>query len=96
MPTKNGALPAPGLQPLPPHAAGARRFQAAFSRVIVLPRRGLRDVRDAPALTILPALLEKVASIRAHDPQGMDEAKKQLPAGIEYESSAYEAAQDAD
>ena len=34
------------------------------------------DMRDAPSLTILPALVDKGATIIAHDPQGIDEAKK--------------------
>lgn len=42
------------------------------------------DMRDAPALAILPSLLEKGAAIRAHDPQGMPEAAKLLPEGIHY------------
>lgn len=54
------------------------------------------DMRDAPAATILPALLEKGAVIRAHDPQGIEEAKKYLPDGIEYVGNAYEAADNAD
>ena len=54
------------------------------------------DMRDAPAITIIPALLEKGATIRVHDPQGMDEAKKYLPNPIEYASNAYEAAKNAD
>lgn len=54
------------------------------------------DMRDAPAITIVPALLEKGATIRVHDPQGMEEAKKHLPSSIEYAINAYEAAQNAD
>lgn len=54
------------------------------------------DMRDAPAATILPALLEKGARIRAHDPKGMEEARKYLPAGIEYLESPYDAVIDAD
>ncbi|PIE58560.1 MAG: UDP-glucose 6-dehydrogenase [Desulfobulbus propionicus] len=54
------------------------------------------DMRDAPSLTILPALLEKGAVIKAHDPKGMDEARVHLPAGIEYVQNAYEAADGAD
>ncbi|MCW5200870.1 UDP-glucose/GDP-mannose dehydrogenase family protein, partial [Desulfobulbus sp. F4] len=49
------------------------------------------DMRDAPALTILPALLEKGAKIRVHDPKGMDEARKYLSEGIEYAENAYAA-----
>lgn len=54
------------------------------------------DMRDAPAITILPALLERGAIIRAHDPQGMEEAKKYLPDDIIYVENAYEACTDAD
>ncbi len=54
------------------------------------------DMRDAPAATILPALLEKGARIRAHDPKGIEEARKYLPAGIEYLDSPYDAVIDAD
>jgi UDPglucose 6-dehydrogenase len=54
------------------------------------------DMRDAPAITIIPALLEKGARIKAHDPQGMVEAQKYLPQGIEYTQDAYEACKDAD
>jgi len=54
------------------------------------------DMRDSPALTILPALLEKGATLRAHDPQGMVEAKKLLPEGIDYVQDSYEACENAD
>jgi UDPglucose 6-dehydrogenase len=54
------------------------------------------DMRDAPALTILPALLEKGAAIRAHDPKGMEEAKEYLPEGIRYMEDAYTACAGAD
>jgi UDPglucose 6-dehydrogenase len=54
------------------------------------------DMRDAPSITILPALLEKGATIRAHDPQGIDEAKKYLPDSVKYVNNAYEACTGAD
>ncbi len=54
------------------------------------------DMREAPALAILPVLLEKGAIIRAHDPQGMDEAKHLLPEGITYCDDTYETAVGAD
>ena len=54
------------------------------------------DMREAPALAILPALLEKGAKIRAHDPQGMEEARDLLPQGIEYCNDVYEAIEGAD
>lgn len=37
------------------------------------------DLREAPALTILPALLEKGAELQVHDPQGMEEAAGIMP-----------------
>jgi UDPglucose 6-dehydrogenase len=54
------------------------------------------DMRDAPAISILPALLEKGAKIKAHDPKGMTEAQKYLPEGIDYTDSAYAACEEAD
>ncbi len=54
------------------------------------------DMRDAPALTILPALLEKGAHIRAHDPQGIDEAKRELPGDIVYCDNPYAAIEGTD
>ncbi len=54
------------------------------------------DMRDAPSLSILPPLMEKGARIRAHDPHGMEEAKKLLPAGIVYCQDVYEASEGAD
>jgi len=54
------------------------------------------DMRDAPSASILPALLEKGARIRAHDPKGMEEAKKYLPEAIEYVDTPYEAVENAD
>jgi UDPglucose 6-dehydrogenase len=53
-------------------------------------------MRDAPALSILPPLCDKGAKVRAHDPQGMDEAKSMLPRSLEYFDSAYAAITDAD
>jgi len=54
------------------------------------------DMRDAPALSILPPLLEKGAVIRAHDPQGVAEARHLLPADTEYAQDPYEVFRDAD
>ncbi len=53
------------------------------------------DLRDAPALSILPPLHEKGAKIQAHDPQGMEEAKKLFPE-FSYVQGVYEAADGAD
>tara|TARA_Y100000996_G_scaffold414801_1_gene406848 strand:- start:3032 stop:4348 length:1317 start_codon:yes stop_codon:yes gene_type:complete len=54
------------------------------------------DMRDAPSLTILPALIKNGAKIRAHDPEGMEQAEQLLPKEIEYFSDIYEMVTDAD
>lgn len=54
------------------------------------------DMRDAPALSILPPLLEKGALIRAHDPQGVAEARQLLPPHMEYTQDPYDVFRDAD
>ena len=53
------------------------------------------DMRDSPSLSILPRLVEAGATIRAFDPEGMDEARKLLP-GLEYCTDAYQAIDGAD
>ncbi|MBR4436676.1 MAG: UDP-glucose/GDP-mannose dehydrogenase family protein [Spirochaetia bacterium] len=54
------------------------------------------DMREAPSLVIVPELASAGAHIRACDPQGVKEARKLLPAGVEYLDSPYDAAKDAD
>ena len=54
------------------------------------------DMRDAPALSILPALLDKGATVKAHDPEGTEEAKKILPETLQYCDSINDAISDAD
>ncbi|MDF1615228.1 UDP-glucose dehydrogenase family protein [Desulfurivibrio dismutans] len=53
------------------------------------------DMREAPALTILPALLERGARLQVHDPQGMREAAGIMPE-CEYVDDPYAAAAGAD
>ncbi len=53
------------------------------------------DMRDAPALDIIPALLEAGATIVAFDPAGMHEAGKLLP-GVDWAEDAYAALEGAD
>ena len=53
------------------------------------------DMRESPSLDIVPALLAAGAKVRAHDPEGMDEAKKLLSA-VDYCPGPYEAMQGAD
>ena len=54
------------------------------------------DMRDSPSLAILPALADKGADISAHDPEGMEEAKKLLPESIRYCDSIDDAVGGAD
>jgi len=54
------------------------------------------DMRDAPALSILPALLEKGAKIRVHDPQGMANARLMLPKGIVFCDDQFDVFDEAD
>ena len=53
------------------------------------------DLRDAPALSILPPLFEKGAVLKVHDPQGMDEAREMFP-DFSYEDSPYAVCEGAD
>jgi UDPglucose 6-dehydrogenase len=52
------------------------------------------DMRDAPSLTIIPALRKNGATLRAYDPEGMGEARKHLD--IEFCRDAYQALAGAD
>ena len=54
------------------------------------------DMRDAPALSILPKLVENGARINAHDPQAMAEAKPLLPESVMYFDDPYAALAGAD
>jgi len=54
------------------------------------------DMRDAPSLEIVPRLVAAGARIRAHDPEGMEAARRLLPQEVEYCSGALDAATGAD
>ena len=54
------------------------------------------DMRDAPSLAIIPNLIDKGAVIHAHDPEGVEEAKKLLPEKVVYCDDIYAAVKDAD
>jgi len=53
------------------------------------------DMRDAPSLTIVPALVGGGAKVRVVDPQGEREGKDLLP-GVHWHEDPYKAAQNAD
>jgi UDPglucose 6-dehydrogenase len=54
------------------------------------------DMRDAPAIVIIDALLKAGASIQAHDPEAMDEARKIFGDRIGYFRRNYDALKGAD
>ena len=53
------------------------------------------DMRDAPSLDIVPALVAAGAQVRAYDPEGMEEARKEL-SDITMVEGPYEVADQAD
>lgn len=53
------------------------------------------DMRDAPSLDIVPTLIEAGATVRAYDPEAMEEASH-LMDGIEYMDNPYATLKDAD
>jgi UDPglucose 6-dehydrogenase len=53
------------------------------------------DMRDAPSLTIVPALVGGGAKVRVTDPQGRHEGEALLP-GVNWVDDAYKAARNAD
>jgi UDPglucose 6-dehydrogenase len=53
------------------------------------------DMRDSPALDIIPALQAMGATIQAFDPEGMHEASRMLT-GVTFRDGPYEAAEGAD
>ncbi len=54
------------------------------------------DMRDAPSIPIVARLVEEGASVRAFDPEGMDQARPLLPPEVVYCRNALDAAQGAD
>ena len=53
------------------------------------------DMREAPSIPLITALQDMGATVRAYDPAGMDQAKKELPT-LAYCQDPYACAQDAD
>jgi UDPglucose 6-dehydrogenase len=54
------------------------------------------DIREAPALYNIEALLEAGATIKAHDPEGMENVKRIIGEKIKYCITPYDAAEGAD
>ncbi len=54
------------------------------------------DIREAPSLSIIEALLRAGAVIRAHDPAAMEETKKRVGTTVKFFENNYEALKGAD
>jgi UDPglucose 6-dehydrogenase len=54
------------------------------------------DMRDSPSLAIIPNLVDKGAVIHAHDPQGMEEAREQLPGQVKFFDNIHDAVKGVD
>ena len=54
------------------------------------------DTREAPALSMIDALLKEGATVSAFDPEGMKNVKKQIGDVIDYSENQYDALKDAD
>ena len=57
---------------------------------------GTDDIREAPALYMIDALLSEGATVSAFDPEAMNNVKGQIGDKIVYAESQYEALKDAD
>jgi UDPglucose 6-dehydrogenase len=53
------------------------------------------DMRDAPSISVITALQDMGATVRAYDPAGMEQAKRVLE-HVDYADGPYECAKDAD
>ena len=53
------------------------------------------DMREAPSLTIIPAVMEQGAKVNVVDPKGLDEGEELLP-GVVWFDNPYEATKNAD
>lgn len=54
------------------------------------------DVREAAAITVIPALIAQGAKVKAYDPKGTENIKPLLPKSVIYSPSAFAAAKGAD
>lgn len=57
-------------------------------------KKNTNDTRVSPALSVIPWLLERGATVTASDPQAVDEIKPLLPTEVKYAEGPYEASKD--
>lgn len=78
------------------HLAGEQITSCTIAVLGLTFKANTDDMREAPALTILPLLHEAGATLRVYDPQGMTGAQALLPANITYCSTPLLATKQAD
>ena len=78
------------------HALGGSETDKAIGVLGLTFKPETDDMRDSPALSILPALIEKGATVKVHDPQGMSEARHLLPADVVYCGDQFDVFKNAD
>jgi UDPglucose 6-dehydrogenase len=66
----------------------------AFWGIAFKPRTD--DIREAPALTLIRKALEAGATVRAHDPVAMENARRELPASVQLFDDMYTTVEGAD
>ncbi len=54
------------------------------------------DVRESPGVRIIQELLERGATVQAHDPKAMDNGRRLFPSGVRFGPDAFEAVRQAD
>lgn len=54
------------------------------------------DIREAPAIEIIRGLLQLGATIRAYDPEAIDNMRNEFPQGVTFVESMYDALENAD
>jgi UDPglucose 6-dehydrogenase len=77
------------------HALGGNAHGKVVALLGLTFKANTDDMRDSPALAIVRALQDAGASVRAYDPEGMEQAKNLLE-GVTYCIDAYEAMDGAD
>ena len=77
------------------HACGGNVTGKTLAILGVTFKPNTDDMRDSPALDIIPALQKAGATIRAFDPEGMKEAAKMMD-NVNFCANAYEAMEGAD
>jgi len=87
-------------QPLRLVEMARKRLGSLENKVITILGLGFKpdtnDVRHAPALKIIPQLLQEGATVKAYDPKAIPSAKRVLYDGIEFCKSASDAIADSD